>query len=287
MDPMDDFEFKPLSEGLGFHKKNKATDNKFSQSNIMDKITTKLNQNLPDRKDVSFMSQGTVNTQVKSFEMSSHESLISNQASDLMMPTLPRKNTNTSIKNPNTQVKKETPQNNAVDEILKTLKSRNLDFENNKQTLKEIKNPKTIAPEYKETVVHFSAAILDTMLITAATLLCLIIVLFVTKVDLFKIVFNPDNQGMVYLSLFSIFSGVQFIYLVINRVFAGFTPGEWAFDLRVGKPEEQNQSSYILRVMARTLLNMITGFILLPIISAIIRTDIAGYLTGAQIYKKA
>lgn len=266
MDPMDDFEFKPLSEGLGFHKRNKTGLNK--------------DVNFAMQSSSADFTTATPNKNYKTASMQPNQS-----KSDIMMPTLPRKTTSPAV---NTPLKKEAPQtNNAVDEILKTLKSRNLDFENNKKTLKEIKNPKIIQPEFKEATAHFSSAILDAMLVTASTLMCLIILLFVTKVDLFKIVFNPDNQGMVYLSLFSIFAGVNFIYMVVNRVFAGFTPGEWAFDLRIGKPTEQEQGTYILRVMARTLLTMVTGFILLPIISAIIKTDIAGFLTGAQLYKKA
>jgi hypothetical protein len=258
MDPFEEFEFKPLTEGLGFHKKKTSAAAKNAD-------------------------------QDSSFEMTkpgkglnpSGLSLLEEEAVDPLRPPLPRKSASAS---PN--VEPETsPTSTAVDEILKTLqKNRRLDFEN--------KAAKTAAPvaakadEYKKDTWNFSSALLDSMLVVAASLLCMIIVLMITKADLISNLANPDADGMIYLSTFSLLAAVSLIYLLINRMFMGATPGEWAFEQRIGKPEEMNNAMYSVRVLARSALVIVTGFVVLPLLSAALKRDLAGEITGAALVKK-
>ncbi len=67
------------------------------------------------------------------------------------------------------------------------------------------------------------------MLVLAASLLCMIVLLVVTKVDLIGNLSNPDSQGMIYLSTISVFGMAAFVYLTLNRIFIGCTPGEVGF----------------------------------------------------------
>lgn len=255
MDPFEEFEFKPLTEGLGFHKKKtpvqKADD--FDSAFEVTKPGVSLNQ--------------------------TGLSLLEDEETDPLRSPLPRRaNSPTPIP--------ESPSSAAVDEILKTLqKNRRLDFE----TKENEKATTATAPkveEYKPDYWNFSSALLDGMLVIASSLLCMIIVLIITKADLLANLSNPDESGMIYLATFSLLASVSFIYLLVNRLFVGSTPGEWAFEQRIGRPEEMNSASYSLRILARSLLVIATGFIILPLLSLILKRDLAGEITGASLYKK-
>lgn len=262
MDPFEEFEFKPLTEGLGFHKKKQASSAAQPEQETL--------------KSPLLKDQGL--------------ELIEEGSSDPLRPPLPRKKASAIPAGPGglTEVGGDgtVGTSAAVDEILKTLqKNRRLDLD--KTTSKQKFTATTTKEEFKKATWSFSASMLDAMLVVAASLLCMIILLVITKVDLIGNLSNPDAQGMIYLSTFCVFAGVSFIYLTVNRIFVGCTPGEWAFDQRVGKPEELNKASFSLKVVARSLLVVATGFIVMPLLSVLFNKDIAGSITGAQLYKKA
>jgi len=236
----DDFQFKPLTEGLGFHKK--------TETDAAEKKSTKST---------------TWNPQM---------------SADLDLTTpLPRKGYSKdplpSAPSPATQ--------NTVDDILKTLsEKRNLDF-SDKQKLRA--KP---VDAYRSTSVDFAASLLDSMLIVAATLFCLIVLLVVTNVDLFANLYHPDQEGLIYMSLAGLIFSVAWIYLVTNRVFLGCTPGEWVFDQRLGRPDEMGSVSYALKTIARTTVTLLTGFVVFPILSMLTNRDMLGRWMGLELVRK-
>lgn len=263
MDPFEEFEFKPLTDGLGFHKKKPAAA-KINTSNPMEETAPS-------------------NTFAKNTLKNQGLELLEEPSTDPLRPPLPRKGRTPLPSAPGNLTEVGGDGSAAVDEILKTLqKNRRLDFDNSAQKISQT----TKREELKKSVWSFSASILDTMLVVAASLLCMIVVLVATKADLIGNISNPDAQGMIYLSMFAVLATVCFIYLVGNRIFVGCTPGEWAFDQCVGKPEELNTVSYTLGVIGRSLLVIATGFVILPLLSVLMNKDIAGNITGARLYKK-
>lgn len=263
MDPFEEFEFKPLTDGLGFHKK-KAT------------------AAAADKHADTFTSQKFIKGQ--GLELIEESSL--DHSIDPMRSPLPRKKVNTppSTSGGLTEVGGDGSTSAAVDEILKTLqKNRRFDF-NEKPAKNKI--AATTKEEFKATTWSFSAALLDSMLVIAASLLCMIILLVITKVDLIGNLTHPDEMGMIYIATAAMFATVAFIYLIVNRIFMGCTPGEWAFDQRVGKPEELNSGLYGLKIVMRSALVILTGFILFPMASALTGIDFAGSITGAKLFKK-
>lgn len=74
------------------------------------------------------------------------------------------------------------------------------------------------------------------------------------------------------------------IYLIFMRVFNGATLGEMTCYLRLGQPMQRLASSYILRVLLRTTLIMLSGIIVIPTLSLIFQKDIAGEITGIKLY---
>jgi len=257
MDPFEEFEFKPLTEGLGFHKKKAAAQK-----------TADLDSSFEVTKPGKSLNQTGL-------------SLIEEEAVDPLRPPLPRRSAT-----PSMPMEPETsPSSSAVDEILKTLqKNRRLDFEN--KSAAKNKQPAPKVDEYRPDVWNFSSALLDGMLVIAASLLCMIVVLMITKADLIANLANPDESGMIYLATFSLLASVSFIYLLVNRMFLGSTPGEWAFEQRIGQPDEMTTAMYSVRVLARSALVIATGFVILPILSMILNRDIAGEITGADLLKK-
>lgn len=257
MDPFEEFEFKPLTEGLGFHKK-KASAQKAADFDSSFEVT---------KPGGSLKHTGLA--------------LLEDEAVDPLRPPLPRKSSMPTLQEPESS-----SSSTAVDEILKTLQqNRRLDFENKAATKAQAAAAVKV-DEYRPDVWNFSSALLDGMLVVAASLLCMIIVLMVTKADLIANLASPDESGMIYLATLSLLASVSFIYLLVNRMFVGSTPGEWAFEQRIGQPAEMGTAMYPLKIFARSLLVIATGFVILPLLSMIFKKDLAGEITKAPLLKK-
>ncbi|MBC7420728.1 MAG: hypothetical protein H7328_08370 [Bdellovibrio sp.] len=74
------------------------------------------------------------------------------------------------------------------------------------------------------------------------------------------------------------------MYLITMRVLMSASVGEWTCQLRLGQPTQRLHVSYILRVMARTSLILMTGVVVLPLLSLLLKRDLVGGITGIKIY---
>ena len=262
-DPFDEFEFKPLTSGLGFHKKT-ATAAATNTPNIHTNFNTSI-------KTTSTIHQSST-TSAQSFNL---------------QPPLPRneqpRNEQNTVRRPALNVPmieddSITKAQSAVNEILKTL--------NQKKQQEDLlsKNKKRLT--WVNANPSLAAGFLDALLTSALFLISMIAMLAITKIDLIANINQPDSQFMIYWATLSLFATIQFIYFITCRAFLGHTPGEWAFDQRCGSEIQQASKTYILKVTARTFLNICTGFILMSFISLVIRKDILSYLTGLRIQKQ-
>ncbi|MEK6627491.1 MAG: metalloendopeptidase [Bdellovibrionota bacterium] len=243
-DPFEEFEFRPINEGLGFHRKQK------NQSTLK---TTPYSFAPPlPRNETKYEIKSEIRPEIVS-----------------------KKSFNVPTIEDDSIAKAQT----AVNEILKNLnQKRQIDFinETEKQRL-ELKKSKPV----------FFAAVLDSMLITAGFLLSMILMLSITKIDLFMNLNHAETSRFVYIATLSLFLGITFIYMVVNRAFIGCTPGEWAFDQCCGNEKQASSLSYIPRLALRTLVVMATGFVTLPILSYLLNKDIAGQIIGVNLFKKS
>jgi uncharacterized RDD family membrane protein YckC len=252
-DPFEEFEFKPLTEGLGFHKKNKK-EAKASQAHFH------------------------ASSELSSMEMLENGSLRNIESESPLRPPLPRESKNQKIQY---QEPLFDDSSAAVEEILQTLRSKQT------ETPKAAPSVRTVPPvRYRTSILNISAFFLDAMLVLAATLLCMIVVLSITKVDITGTLFGSEPSAWIYLSTAALFALVAFIYLAVHRIFLGATPGEWAYDQRIGYPEQVGTASYALSVIARAVFVVLTGIIVVPLVSLFIKRDLAGEVTQTQMLER-
>ncbi len=299
-DPFDEFEFKPLTEGLGFHKKNdsknKSHSNQWASSNIefqnshlsfdttIDHSKSKK-ENLNESKGIQNSStQFNLKSNAQSQSQSHQQSIVQ---TPLNSP-LPRDDhyAHSTVHN-KAQIPKHSMLNiptieddsiskaqSAVNEILKTLNQKKQNEENLQRKTKKM--------TWQNSTPSLMAGFLDTMLIGAFFLLCLIAMLAITKIDLVKNLSQPDPNFMIYWATLSLLAGIQIIYYTSCRAFIGFTPGEWAFEQRCGNELQQASPFYVVKVLVRSIFNIATGFITLSFISMIFNKDILSYVSGLQ-----
>lgn len=139
---------------------------------------------------------------------------------------------------------------------------------------------------YRASTMDPAAVFLDLMLVAAAYLLCLIVMIGTTKIDIFANFTQPDDQGLIFASMLSLFATICFIYLMANRLFLGYTPGEWVFDQRLGTPEQFNRGGYTWKLFVRSLLVVGTGLIPIPLLSFALNKDLLGRWLDLELVKK-
>lgn len=272
-DPFDEFEFKPLTSGLGFHKESSST--KASTPSVTSKVEFK-NSHLNFETTPTTTSTATNVGTPTGFNLNSP--LPRAAASPAPVTATTSNQRKAMINVPTIEDDSITKAQTAVNEILKNL--------NQKKQQEEALARNKRRPEWVAAVPSLSAGFLDTMLIAAFFLLSLIAMLAITKIDLLANISNPDPQYLIYWAALSLLGSIQIIYFVACRAFLGCTPGEWAFDQRCGNELQLASTTYVLRVAARSIINVATGFALMTIISLIVRFDVLAALTGTQIQRQ-
>ena len=313
-DPFEEFEFKPLTEGLGFHAKNQAakksteasqgagytmgTTTRFTTekkstitsmaatgSNGLNKVefkTSSLNfENTGAGKTAGGMTNG----------MGAGASVGNIGMKSPMQSPLPRPTANSqtrpgsqqqnlprrSLNNqiPTIQDDSIAKAQVAVNDILKNLNHKKQQEDMLAKTKKRL--------TWKEASPSMIAAGLDAMLVLAGFLISLIAMLSITKIDLLINLSNPDQNYTLWMATAFLFASVHMIYMVVFRAYLGYTPGEWAFDQRCGTETQQASYTYIFKVIMRSLIVTATGYFPITLISAIMGKDLLAGITGTQI----
>ena len=221
-DPFEEFEFRPINDGLGFHHKQKAAPSTTPTVKTTTTTTTTSSRSASD----SFTAPLP--------------------RSEIRHEFRPETSARASLNIPSIEDDSIAKAQTAVNEILKNLnQKRQFDFVHETEKQKNI---------LKKSKPYFFAATLDAMLITAAFLLSMIVMLTITKVDLFLNLNHEQTSGFVYVATVGLFLSITFMYMVVNRAFIGCTPGEWAFDQQCGSDEQMNSLTYVPRLALRTLI---------------------------------
>lgn len=274
-DPFEEFEFKPLTEGLGFHNQKKAeakTEARGESAQDL-KFEARRSERRPDPTRAS---------SPKSFvdDLLDLSTLDSGKLDRplLKTPLLKRSTPSSEIPAP-----APLPVTSKVEEVMKSLQKHNWDFNDTQTARKNLK----AAPEYsfRPSNYDLSALILDSMLVIAGFLGSLIVLLMVTRVDLVAAVTTSSTELLV-LAFFSLLGSICWIYLTVNRLFLGATPGEWVFDQRLGAPEVQGTATFALKAVARATLILLSGLVVFPILSLFADHDLLGRWMGLELHQK-
>lgn len=133
--------------------------------------------------------------------------------------------------------------------------------------------------------VNLVSGFLDGMVVAGVSVILLVAILAITRVNLVGLLSNAHTDMAVQLNLLLLFVAVLQMYMLISRSFFGATLGEWAFDLQMGSNADRAKLTYPLKVAWRTLLVSISGLIILPLLSAVTGRDLAAPFTGLQLYR--
>jgi len=228
----EDFEFKPLTEGLGFHKK---------VIDLKEKEETSVSG-----KASSSSFHPSVNSAAKTVHVTEpgarKASRIPSSSTDTTWkPTLPKAN---------------------IDEAAQGLR----------------------LPQLIPVAASWPAAVFDTTMVLGLTLIFSAAVFAVTHIYISNLILMIQTDGAAQAATAAMIISVFEIYSVTCRTFFGKTLGEWTFEYRLGSYAQQQQVLYPLKVAWRGLVTAITGFVLLPALSTVLRKDVAGILSGTSVF---
>lgn len=250
MDVFDEFEFKPLTDGLGFNKKAQDIKKEIEDSQIA-KAQVSAGHDLPSVPK-SFLEKELLGAMPKGATITSEKKV--SQAASLQF-----KSQLDSILDSQPEIKKEL------------------------RKQKPLSTPFTMP--FEEIPTSFPAMLFDAIFSFALSLLFLIALVFVTRIDVMSIIKATSLYLTSQVSLLILYIAISQLYIVVARTFCGQTMGEWAFDVRLGKPEEQNHQHYPLKVLGRALVMTVTGVFVMPILSIIMGRDIAASVSGLKLYR--
>lgn len=126
----------------------------------------------------------------------------------------------------------------------------------------------------------WASVVVDHLVITACTCFFMLAGTVVLQTSFNKLV-TYKQFGISALYIYFVFSLAYFILL---RIFLGATIGEYSCGLRLGQPRERLQKAYSFRILCRTVLITLTGVISMPILSMIMKKDLAGKICGVSVY---
>ena len=304
----EDFEFKPLTEGLGFHKK--TTSKKTEElpplepkSELKEKFSSsfdKLNSNSL-QFDSPFFSDSKAKAPVAEPKIELPE-FSATSSSNLFSKPLPRTEKDIEKKpaQPITAIPKFNPrfgkplsnpsihdskiQETGLLPILEAKNSTVTAADISKTQIKSNKVDTTLEIKYIEVAPSPLSLFLDLTVIAGLTILFMLGLVVATGLDLVPILSNADTGTQFGMALLAY--SVSQLYLILARSFFGQTLGEWSMDTQLGLPGEQQKINYAFKLIARTLILTATGFIILPIASMIMKKDITGRAVDLKLYTK-
>lgn len=275
-DPMEEFEFKPLTEGLGFHKKSIRLRDEVSKSGL---TQSERKNKIPDLDELLFEEDAEIAASpiekdfIKTMETEKAEPIASRRESsvEIKRPLLPREDE-----------KKDYSVVNKIDTKLK------LDFKEEAKTPEIDKSILQVEEKetYRKIPTSFMSALFDSVVGLTLSILFLALTMTIIKVNLLALVLNSETQLLVQASFGLMYFAILQLYMIISRSVAQKTLGEWAFDVHVAQKNGKTTAIFPLLVVWRAILITATGVITLPLLSMLIRRDIASYLTGIQLFQQ-
>ena len=275
MSDIDEFEMKPLTTGLGFQKRSTQLKKEVERSGLSNQH---LGQGLPtpppDEDSQPLLTRGS-QEMIKEL----HEALEPKANKIKLSEILPRDISDLPVRD--VEINQD-PKGDPLSEIDFEMPSKNLTENSNVRRGAHDGLVRPLTP----ISVSFSSMILDATIVFAFSLIFLVSLVAVTKVNLNSVVFSSQFDFATQLSLVVLYFAVYQMYMIVSRSFFGRSVGEWTFDLQLGDDAQIQSSLYPALVLWRSILNLLTGVILLPVLSFLFREDIASRFTGLQLFRR-
>lgn len=128
------------------------------------------------------------------------------------------------------------------------------------------------------------AAFIDSLIVIAVACVFVMVFSFTFRTSSHGHILNWIQSGGGLLSCLQLLSFLVWVYLVSSRMVMGSTVGEWAYNLRLGRPHEWFHSDYLYKVVLRSTFIVCTGLIVLPMASLITGKDFLGKLSGLRLF---
>jgi uncharacterized RDD family membrane protein YckC len=302
MEQNDDFEMKPLTPGLGFHKRQIQLKEELAKTGV---VQQNLRRSIPDAPHSDMLGDPNVRSS-KQIIAELHDALkplpvkkesiadrvaarlagqLTNQSNVQFSEVLPREIGDISPNHPSYIPNRKNPSTPEISPFDK------INFQIPDKSLSENLGARrgghdNLVSPLSPIAVSFTAGILDAALVLAMSLIFLVSLIMVTGVDLLSVLQSSQNEFATQVSMAILYIAVLEMYVVVARSFFGMTVGEWTFDLQMGQNDQIAQASYPAKVLFRSMLVLITGVFVLPVLSLIFSKDLAGSLVGIKLYKR-
>jgi hypothetical protein len=305
MDPFEEFEFKPLTEGLGFHKKaEKGSAPEIQQQPVNAQKSQSISDliaSLPPAMDFVDNEQPKPESRPQIFQPLGRKEYVSPDPVDIknrdvgstafppVQQTTRSSMNSTMAPTPTLRSPLAAPTANDITRSFPHLEKNRTS--NTNAALRAPTTAKTSAAtplatneKLRKVSASFAAAILDGMIAIGFASIFLVVLLTITQVDLNRMLASSTTDMQTYMQIGMLFLVVLNIYMISARGIFGSSLGEWAFDLQIGTRAEQRRPIYLVKIVWRMILVMATAFITLPILSKIFGRDLFAKLGAPQLY---
>lgn len=284
MDQMDEFEMRPLTTGLGFQKKMADMKQSMRRSQI---ATDRISLNLPVAPPPNEMAEVPRPRRTDDIISEIREALKPLDTSVKLSTTLPRHGDKKKISAMETEINR-TPDRSDRDPLA------NINFQVPARDMIDTPPTTGMRRGASDSLIrplvpisfNFASAAIDGVIVLALSMIFLATLVSVTGIEVNSVLMTATVDAAAQIALGVLVVAVMQLYLVLARSFFGRTIGEWTFDVQLGEDAQIEQPSYPIRVVVRSFLNMATGLVVLPIVSAVFGRDLAGQLTGIKLFRQ-
>lgn len=132
---------------------------------------------------------------------------------------------------------------------------------------------------------HLGAYLLDLFVIFGLANIFVMPLILITGIDLSYILTNAQSDPALQISLAILCLAVLNFYLMTSRSFFGATLGEWACDLSLGNDAKKQSPIYPILVALRCVVMTVTGIVTLPFLGLLTQRDLLGRLCFVRLNK--
>ena len=294
----DDFEFKPLTSGLGFDQKTKglkpAAPRSVGESPTVREMAPtpalvgkkessvaaqKVSQIISSLPSLDFLDSAPAPKKNMAPTVSTNSLPIQQNSGPLLgdIPGLPKRDRQ--------GASPVAPKATGSEGSISTIQSASTVAAAKPKNTMPVLETQPLEMKLTEVPFHVGAAIFDMLVVIGLTCLFAVALLLITGTDLNIILLNAQTDLATQLGVGLLVLSVFALYSVIGRAFCGMTLGEWTFDLQVGSDGDQMKAWYPLAITLRWVLLVATGLFLFPVLSSIFGKDLLGRMTGAKLYQ--